>query len=53
MEYLKSTVMVIEGDEEYRKMYRRVIAEDLKAKYREAVTPFKLLSICAVIHLLM
>jgi two-component system chemotaxis response regulator CheY len=39
MEYLKSTVMVIEGDEEYRAMYRQVIAEELKAKYREAVSP--------------
>ncbi len=39
MEYLKSTVMVIEGDEDYRAMYRQVIAEELKAKYREAVSP--------------
>ncbi|MFM7774320.1 MAG: PleD family two-component system response regulator, partial [Candidatus Kapaibacterium sp.] len=39
MEYLKSTVMVIEGDEGYRAMYRQVIAEELKAKYREAVSP--------------
>lgn len=39
MEYLKSTVMVIESDERYRSMYRQVIAEELKAKYREAVSP--------------
>ncbi|MFM8473819.1 MAG: response regulator [Candidatus Kapaibacterium sp.] len=39
MEYLKSTVMVIEGDEGYRAMDRQVIAEELKAKYREAVSP--------------
>ena len=41
MEYLKSTVMVIEDDGAYRSMYRHVIAEELKARYREADSPIE------------